>query len=195
MCTIRAISLASPLRPGTAHLTCFRTWDSMCCASSGRRWLASSECPSAACEMNDRIETLLPLARFYDLGLGLIKLRSKHLEVAAVRTGHFDPSFLAVDKDPFRVSTAACADDVALAPLGIDCACIFHAFCSARVLPIAGDLDAHDRTRRLLNDSVSVSTETPERRLQRAASNNQQIGPLLPGFFSYGARNLTHGNS
>jgi hypothetical protein len=26
---------------GTAPLTCFRTWDSTCCASSGRRWLAS----------------------------------------------------------------------------------------------------------------------------------------------------------
>jgi hypothetical protein len=154
-----------------------------------------SERPSAACEKNERIETLLPIARFDDLGLRMIKLSPKHLELAAVRTSHFDARFLAVDKNPLRVRTAACADDVALAPLRIDRTCVFHAFYLARELPLESDSDAHHRTRRLLNDSIGVGAETPERRLDRAASNNQQIGPFLPGFFSYRARHLAHSNS
>ena len=68
----------------------------------------------------------LAIARFDDLCLGLIELSPKHLELAAVRTGHFDAGFLAV-KNPFRVRAAAHANDVALAALGIDDACVFHA--------------------------------------------------------------------
>ena len=69
----------------------------------------------------------LAIARFDDLCLGLIELSPKHLELAAVRTGHFDAGFLAVNKNPFRVRAAAHANDVALAALGIDDACVFHA--------------------------------------------------------------------
>jgi hypothetical protein len=86
----------------------------------------------------------------------LIELSPKHLELAAFRTGYFDPRFLAVDKNPFRIRAAACADDVALASLRIDCTCVFHALYLARELPVESDLDAHLGTRRLLNDSVGV---------------------------------------
>ena len=74
----------------------------------------------------------LAIARFDDLCLGLIELSPKHLELAAIRTGDFDPGFLAVDENPFRIRAAAHANDVALASLGIKDAWVFHALDIAR---------------------------------------------------------------
>jgi hypothetical protein len=62
----------------------------------------------------------LPIARLDEFRLGLIELSAKHLELAAVRTGYFDAGFIAVDKNPFSVCTAAGAKNVTLAALGID---------------------------------------------------------------------------
>ena len=68
------------------------------------------------------------LARFDDLRLGLVELGPQHLELAAIRTGHFDPGFLAIGKDPFRGRAAARANRVAFASLWIDGAYVFHTY-------------------------------------------------------------------
>ena len=63
LATASSVALNNQYHPGnqpgvaarheTALLSCFRTWDSTCCASSGRRWLASSICRSAACARSE----------------------------------------------------------------------------------------------------------------------------------------------
>jgi len=40
-----------------------------------------------------------------------------------------------------------------------------------------------------------VRAKTPERRLERAASDNNEIGPFLPCLLSHRGSHMTHGNS
>jgi hypothetical protein len=74
----------------------------------------------------------IALARLDNFRLGVVELSPKHLELAAIRTGDFDPGFLAVDENPFRIRAAAHANDVALASLAIKDAWVFHALDIAR---------------------------------------------------------------
>jgi len=66
-------------------------------------------------------------AWFDDLRFGPVELSARHFELAAVRTGHFDAGLLGIEEDPFRVRAATGANNVALASLPIDGACVFHA--------------------------------------------------------------------
>ena len=55
-------------------------------------------------------------------------------------------------------------------------------------------LNAHDRAGRVLNDPIGMRAQAPQRRLERAASDKNQVGPLLPGLLSHGIRNVADGD-